>query len=155
MKKIRMFVCLLLASIIMVSYPVQAAGISTCAWPGRPGGNGDGSEEWLQGNYGETNGPYKLVSTQKGPIDDLKTPELLQNVATGIAGAAANKIDARLGTVLTAAGIVAALGSEKYNGAYYISKSYISGRRMKTVITTYLNSDYTGYVETHTHYIVW
>lgn len=37
------------------SMNVNASNDSAYAWPGRPGGNGDGSEEWLQGEYGETN----------------------------------------------------------------------------------------------------
>ncbi|WP_177159601.1 hypothetical protein [Granulicatella balaenopterae] len=51
------------------------------AWPGRPGGNGDGSEEWLQGSYGQTNGPYKWIGSSRGLTEDLnnstkKSPKL-------------------------------------------------------------------------------
>lgn len=46
---------------------------STWAWPGRPGGNGDGSEEWMQGSYGQMNGPYKLISTSSGEVSHLNS----------------------------------------------------------------------------------
>ncbi|MFV0380699.1 MAG: hypothetical protein ACK5KR_00460 [Breznakia sp.] len=36
------------------------------AWPGRSGGNDDGSEAWLQESYGQMNGPYKLLTTSRG-----------------------------------------------------------------------------------------
>ena len=42
-------------------------------WPGRPGGNGDGSEEWLVGNYGEENGPYRYIGSSSGNVSDLNS----------------------------------------------------------------------------------
>ena len=68
MKLSKKIICttLLLAIVLPTSMqPVSAnnleadSKISTYAWPGRPGGNGDGSEEYLDGNYGEMNGLIK------------------------------------------------------------------------------------------------
>ena len=150
MKKIRMFVCLLLASVIMVSYPVQAAGISTYAWPGRPGGNGDGSEEWLQGNYGETNGPYKLVASKSGHISELYEDTLAEGIVKAVIS-----LDPNYSLVMTVLGVGQMIKSKQYEGSYYKSDSYISGRRMKVVIKTYDDASFKKYMNTYTDYIVW
>ncbi len=59
MRKIKRIVvstlCMALLMSTIISLPVNAASIKPFAWPGRPGGTGTGSEEWLQGGYGEPN----------------------------------------------------------------------------------------------------
>lgn len=135
-------------------------GIQTRAWPGRPGGNGDGSEEWLTGAYGQTKGAYKLIYTHKGPTSSLNTSKsVADNIGFGIVSALTGNI--LEGTrALVASGIITAggIGASMfggYAGAYYVSKTYISGRSMKTVITTYENPNYTGVVNTYTRYKKW
>lgn len=69
-KKLTVLLSFVLA-LTMMAMPVQAATAQPFVWPGRPGGNGDGSEEWLQGSYGEKNGPYKDIYTKKGKVATL------------------------------------------------------------------------------------
>ncbi len=128
------------------------------AWPGRPGGNGDGSEEWLQGSYGQTNGPYKWIGASQGLTEDLNNrTKIADSFGIGVLnglityvfpGATVAKL---MGCGINVYSIVGSI-SGTYKGAYYKANTYVSGRRMKTVITTYKNSDYTGYVKTYTKY---
>lgn len=135
--------------------------IGTRAWPGRPGGNGDGSEEWLQGSYGQTSGPYKLLYSSKGTTNSLNTQKAVSDgIGLGILGLLMGEVyvgvtAARLSEIgLTALGIANTIWGG-YEGAYYKSNTYISGRCMKTVITTYKNSNYTGQVKVYTKYTKW
>ena len=85
LKKVSLSLTLLL-SLNVFSTPVLAYEKNTSkienpitrAWPG---GNGDGSEEWLQGKYGEPNDPFKTLYSSKGRVSDLNTQ---QAVADGI-----------------------------------------------------------------------
>ena len=138
----------------------QTTPIIPNAWPGRPGGNGDGSEEWLQGSYGETNGPFKLISTYKGETSELNNYRTAAN-SVGLATISILSGGILPGTAaivkdigLTAVDIGTSICGS-YKGAYYIAKTYISGRCMKTVIDTYSNSNYTGYVATYEKYTKW
>lgn len=77
LKKLTSLFCILIISISIISTPVYANSlIQTRAWAGRPGGN-NGTEEWLQGNYGETNGPWKVICTQTGKVSDLNKSQLI------------------------------------------------------------------------------
>lgn len=164
-KNMRKSLMVLFALILLVSSGITILAeenpeIQTQAWPGRPGGNGDGSEEWLSGSYGQTNGAYKLLFTHKGSASKLNNSKAVADtIGLGIVSALAGNI--LVGTkvlvsngIITAAGVGAVL-SGGYEGAYYISKTYISGRCMKTVITTYKKSNYTGVVKTYTRYKKW
>lgn len=152
-------ICITLSFIMAVAavspLGVMASETSTYAWPGRPGGNGDGSEEWLQGEYGETNGPYELLCTQKGPISDLTGNSNLTEVAQLVFSAGILKIHPEFGGVVTVAGLLQAFKSNQYKGAYYIMDTYVSGRSMKIVTNTYRDSNYTGWVDTYTTYVEW
>ncbi|MGY3724651.1 hypothetical protein SAMN05421767_1702 [Granulicatella balaenopterae] len=132
------------------------------AWPGRPGGNGDGSEEWLQGSYGQTNGPYKWIGSSQGLTEDLNNRDRrLIEITTEISLYFITKTPStskNLKRILKIFGVKTLLKNiwkNRYEGAYYNSNTYVSGRCMKTVITTYKNSDYTGYVKTYTSYYKW
>lgn len=163
--KFSKILCVILVSfftVLSASKPiyVNAEEISPTAWPGRPGRNGDGSEEWLQGSYGQTNGPWKLIYTSKGSVNALNTQKsVADTIGLGIVGALSGNILA--GTkALVVSGLVTATGVATtvyggYEGVYYISKTYISGRCMKTVITTYRNSNYTGFVKQYEKYTKW
>lgn len=152
------------SAMLPISMKVSAAEnpyFSTWAWPGRPGGNGDGSEEWLQGNYGETNGPYRLIYSSQGDVNFLNNQKnVADTIGTGILGVLVGQvfvgatIAALSGVGLTAMGIAASI-SGGYQGAYYKSNTYISGRCMKTVITTYKNANYTGFVKEYIQYTKW
>ncbi len=47
------------------------------------------------------------------------------------------------------------VSQNEYQGAYYKSSTYTSGRRLKVVLTTYENSNYTGFVKQYINYIKW
>lgn len=152
-------ICIILSFIMAVAtvnpIGVMASETSTYAWPGRPGGNGDGSEEWLQGEYGETNGPYELISTSYGLVSELGINSKLEAIAQFMIDKGAQKIHPDFGEVVTVVGLLAALLAPDYEGTYYKMCSYVSGRSMKIVTTTYTNSNYTGYVATYVEYIEW
>lgn len=130
------------------------------AWPGRPGGNGDGSEEWLQGKYGQPNGPFKVLCKNQGLVSDLNEQQRIANTV-GRSVVAALLAEVLKGTPpLVTKGVVNATmiaksWSGKYKGVYYKSVTYISGRCMKTVITTYENQNYTKQVATYTKWTKW
>ena len=130
------------------------------AWPGRPGGNGDGSEEWLQGNYGEPNGPFKTLYNSQGRVSDLNTQQsVADGIGLGIVGLLSGNIFTGTAALIssgavTAKGIGATIKGY-YDGNYYKSVTYISGRCMKTVITTYENKNYTGYINTYVRWTKW
>ena len=139
---------------------VNAEGLSPAAWPGRPGGNSDGSEEWLQGSYGQTNGPWQIIYTSKGSVNSLNSQKnVADTIGLGIVSVLTGNILPGTKAII-AGGFVSAMGAAatiygSYEGAYYISKTYISGRCMKTVITTYRNSNYTGFVKQYEKYTKW
>lgn len=134
--------------------------ISPTAWPDRPGGNGDGSEEWLQGSYGQTNGPFVKISSSQGTVADL---ENMESVVSGIGSLTLTALSAYIGVSvseivgvgLTLIDIGKSIFDKGYQGAYYKSTTYVSGRCMKIIIKTYKNSDYSGYVATYTRYKKW
>ncbi len=163
-----LFKCILVFVVIISSslfvYEVNANVISSRhvvpkAWPGRPGGNGDGSEEWLHGKYGEPSGPFILISQSQGRISDLND---MNNRVNTIGGAIFTSLGLFLGvasTVLsgaiTIAGIASAFNGSYYKGNYYKSETYVSGRCMKTIITTYEDRNYTEYIKTYTRWMKW
>ena len=130
------------------------------AWPGRPGGNGDGSEEWLQGKYGQPNGPFKVLCKNQGLVSDLNEQQRIANTV-GRSVVAALLAEVLKGTPLLVtkgvvnATMIAKSWSGQYKGVYYKSVTYMSGRCMKTVITTYENQNYTKQVATYTKWTKW
>ena len=146
---------LILCVTSVCSIDVSASSYSTYAWPGRPGGNGDGSEEWLQGEYGEPNGPYVLIYSGQGMVSDLGVDPKIEGIASAILSSAVAEYEPRLGAVLTVAGLLLALKAPNYEGASYKMYAYVSGRSMKIVISTYDNSNYTGYRATYTEFLAW
>ena len=56
---------------------------------------------------------------------------------------------------MTVLGVGQMIKSKQYEGSYYKSDSYISGRRMKVVIKTYDDASFKKYRKTYTDYIVW
>lgn len=108
--------------------------VSSYVWPGRPGGNGDGSEEYLNLGYGEMNGPYKAVATNTGKVSDYnKSSALVQGILSGlIMTELIQKIESVL---LDMASQV--IFDSSIEGITYKSIIYVSGRRAKVVIQTY------------------
>ena len=167
LKKVALSLTLLLSlnifSTPVLAYEKNTSNIGnpiTRAWPGRPGGNSDGSEEWLQGKYGEPNGPFKTLYSSKGRVSDLNTQQAVADgIGIGIIGLLSGNIFK--GTAaLVSSGAVSAMGlgatiKGYYDGNYYKSVTYISGRCMKTVITTYEYKNYTGYIKTYTRWLKW
>lgn len=137
------------------SINVMASEGSIYAWPGRPGGNGDGSEEWLQGEYGETNGPYKDIYFGQGKVSDFGISSKTEAIASFIISAGVAKIDPYFAGAVTIAGLVAALGAPDYEGAYYKLVSAVSGRSMRITVDTYRNENYTGHEATYVEYVAW
>lgn len=162
LEKIQMkkrIICIFLSFIMALSATnpicVMASEATTYAWPGRPGGNGDGSEEWLQGEYGETNGPYKLIYQKSGLVTELTKSSKLDIIGGGILGAMIASVDPMISAVVTVNGICAALKANQYSGAYYKLDAYVSGRRMRIVINTYKDEACTVYVNTYAEEVVW
>ena len=119
-------------------------------WPGRPGGNGDGSEEWLVGNYGEENGPYKYIGSTSGNVSDLNSSR--NNVVAVVSAI----LSYGRGIFITAAVLIAGMiAPENFAGTVYTAESYVSGRSMKTIITTYYLPNYTHYCAQYTIYNKW
>ena len=119
-------------------------------WPGRPGGNGDGSEEWLVGNYGEENGPYRYIGSSSGNVSDLNSS---RNYVASVVSAI---LSYGRGIFITAAVLIAGMiAPENFAGTVYIAESYVSGRSMKTIITTYYLPNYTHYCAQYTIYNKW
>ncbi len=130
------------------------------AWPGRPGGNGDGSEEWLKGNYGETNGAFRLVGSCSGIVSDLVSRERasrsIRFAIVGLLGGnclpGTSKL-VKLGYVTVL--IIAEAVSGEYEGNDFRSETYISGRCMKTIIKTYEYKNYTEHKKTYVKWTKW
>ncbi len=131
------------------------------AWPGRPGGNGDGSEEWLQGSYGEMNGPYvRIAGPYTGMVSDLNAS---RNTASNIGFTIVGALTGFLGIspiAATAVGlsptiVSTMLGSVYYHGSVYRVEVFVSGRRMKTLVTTYGNENFTGTKRVYEHIKKW
>lgn len=159
-------IILCLSLIFSIVTPTYAMGrnnsIKPLAWPGRPGGNGDGSEEWLSGNYGETNGPWRqLPYYPSGKVHDLIYREnveiaigagIISFLSAGIFTGPASMIAAG---VLSAGSVGIAVAGSSYEGNYYKTTVFISGRCMKIEIRTYEYSNFTGYIKTYTRYVKW
>ncbi len=119
-------------------------------WPGRPGGNGDGSEEWLVGNYGEENGPYRYIGSSSGNVSDLNSSR--NYVASVVSAILSYGRGIFITTAILIAGMIA---PENFAGTVYTAESYVSGRSMKTIITTYYLPNYTHYCAQYTIYNKW
>lgn len=127
-------------------------------WPGRPGGNGDGSEEFMNGlKYGEMRGPWVYSFTNRGTVADLKKGtdniksffDKLFSVIGYVPGV--REIAGFFG--LTQLVIeVAPNNDTSFDGAtYYVARMYGSGRRLKTEYELY---DYKwSYLRTVTKYV--
>ena len=110
--------------------------VSTYAWPGRPGGNGDGSEEYLDGNYGEMNGPYKKVGSNIGTVKEFNSSrDLVKGIGFGIIGISIP--NTALSISFSLAGTILNDHIDDIEGIYYKSTLYVSGRRAKLAIQTY------------------
>ncbi len=145
-KKITKRLAALLSFVLVLSMavmPVQAATVQPYAWPGRPGGNGDGSEEWLQGSYGEKNGDYKKIYTKKGKVVDLiKRQQIADVIGTETIsylakGIPAGYIGLAVSGLISAGTITGAIRSTVYEGEYYTTTTAVSGRRMRILTKTY------------------
>ena len=160
LKKLTSSFCILIISVSIISTPVYANSlIQPRAWPGRPGGN-NGTEEWLQGNYGETNGSWKVIHTQTGKVSDLNNSQFLaDNIGMGIVSILTAGVFSGSASVLTALGItgvgIGGALAGQYSGNYYRMTTYQSGRCMKFVITTYETKDFTGYISTYEKLLKW
>lgn len=123
-----------------ISQGVLASGIDYSdevrpyVWAGRPGGNGDGSEEYLNLGYGEMNGPYKAVATNTGKVSDYnKSSAFVQGMLSGLI---MPELSQRLASIfLDLASQV--IFDSSIEGITYKSTIYVSGRRAKAVIQTY------------------
>ncbi len=157
-KKRRLFISVLSLALVLAMYmsiSVQAAEIPQSAWPGRPGGTGTGSEEWLQGKYGETNGPWKYSSSHNGKILDLYRKSGREILGSAIITQVISKKIPYVGQLITAVEIGNALRLSQYKGDYYITKIYVSGRCMKAETKTYYDSSRTKLAGTYIEYIKW
>lgn len=128
--------------------------ITPKAWPGRPGGNGDGSEEWLTGSYGQTNGPYKHLVSGSGNVETLnRNASTANSIGAFLLSTSAGFLSTPLGIFISGLSIPYAHFSKGYEGAYYKLNVYYSGRCMKVVIKTY-NYSWKA-VKTYTRYYKW
>ena len=157
MKKIIVSMCCIILFISgTFSLTVNAANVEPFAWPGRPGGSGTGSEEWLQGEYGEDTGVWTSMNTIKGEVADLNNNKSAAlDAATLILGGVINVTAPEIVSYITANQIREIISYNAYEGNYYILKSYWSGRCVKILIYTYTNADYSGYVKTYTEWVKW
>lgn len=147
---------MVLVASILTGIPVKAATNETYAWPGRPGGNGDGSEEWLQGEYGEAGSTEILYWHEEGETKDLndnnnKAAALCTTLLSCLVGVTAPET----GNYVSVASFVATITQQGYEGAYYVLDSYWSGRQSKIVIKTYKDDTYTKLVKTYTEDVKW
>lgn len=139
MKKKALSIILLLIIFIQFNSTIVYANnfeyIVPNVWPGRPGGNGDGSEEYLSGKYGEMNGPYRYIWETRGTVENLNRSKNVVStlLTTSIGLFESNKIT---GALIGSLGTLSSF-KKNYEGVTYISKSYVSGRRLKFVIQTY------------------
>ena len=145
-------VCLALFVCAFPSIPTQAMAIRPFAWAGRPGGNGTGSEEWLQGSYGEMDGPWRVLCTSTGSVSALNTisgvtETIVFGIMSALSGGSGTSALVKNGIITSAN--VASIIYGSYSGNYYKSTTYISGRCMKAVIITYNDKACTDYVRTY------
>lgn len=124
-------------------YAFGDTDIKPMLWPGRPGGNGDGSEEYMNGlKYGEMRGPWVHIRTESGNVYDLQDNTSKMGVISGIIiGAIAPGLGIPLlGTVFGGAMTLASLlprNTAFDDAKYYIARSYGSGRRLKVEYELY------------------
>lgn len=149
---------LCLALMFSVVTPAYALGrnntIKPLAWPGRPGGNGDGSEEWMSGSYGQMNGPYKLLRTSTGTVEDFNNGVArIRNLRNSIFELASH-FSLTVNIIYTAIQIDD-LFQEDLVGQYYVYRTYVSGRRMKIVIDTYWGANQTHFARRYEKEILW
>lgn len=136
--------------------------IKPLLWPGRPGGNGDGSEEFMNGlKYGEMRGPWVFMSSSHGTTESLRRKgTTYAAIANAIIGITTTVLTATVSVraSINAAGLVGFAGivdtfinSNTYPGSTYSLTTYGSGRRLKQV---YKFFDGDGYeITTKTSYI--
>lgn len=135
---------------------VNAANVEPFAWPGRPGGSGTGSEEWLQGEYGEDTGVWTPMNTIKGEVAELNENRAdALDAATEILGGLVTLVSPNIVNYVTAIQIRNIINYNNYEGNYYILKSFVSGRCVKILIYTYTNADYSGFVDVYTEWVKW
>lgn len=160
MRKCKIFLSFLIviSMFFSLSMPIYAVNIKKDiqprAWPGRPGGNGDGSEEWMTGSYGQMNGPYKLLGTSSGTVEDFNNRVAqIRNARTSLF-LIASFFSVPL-AVVSAAITIEDMYQENLVGRYYVYKTYVSGRRMKTVIDTYWGANQTNFERRYEKEISW
>lgn len=101
---------------------------------------------------------FILLNQSLGHVLDWNAQESITNsIGFGILGAFLSylgvpSIPAAIGA--TSGSIVATIYGQ-YQGNYYKSETYVSGRCMKTIITTYEDRNYTEYVKTYTSWMKW
>lgn len=145
MKQIKKIIILSFAFTLLISVPANAAEIRPYAWPGRPGGTGTGAEEWLQGEYGEMNGPYILIYSSSGKTSDITGSSNSSIIASFIFDSILTRYFPAVGLPLSITDVGNAIRSNRYEGAYYTLEAYISGRRVKVSVTTYHDKNYTDF----------
>lgn len=147
--------CLVLSfSMVTPTFALGRQPIKPMAWPGRPDGNGDGSEEWMTGSYGEMNGPYKLLSTNTGNVAEFNAGVQRLRIARSVLISIATIFATPLFVVQGAITMDDVL-AENLVGRYYVYKTYISGRRMKIVIDTYWGENQTDFEKHYEKEILW
>lgn len=121
-----------------ISQGVLASGIDNpdeirpYVWAGRPGGNGDGSEEYLNLGYGEMNGPYKVVGTNTGKVSDFNSArDLVENIAFTAIG-----LGLPDGVLKISTKLAPKILNDHIDGIVYKTTTYVSGRRAKLAIQT-------------------
>lgn len=171
--------CLVLSfSMVTPTFALGRQPIKPMAWPGRPDGNGDGSEEYLIGEKGQPNGPYHLISTSSGTVASLKDVEELEIfLATTIVDACLTYITFGSVKFITTAGraVLSQLGQSglgflkdkmfknvknigfyrNFEGNYYKVEVWLSGRSSKLVYHTYLDEQHQHYVQTYSQTFGW
>ncbi|MDO5047490.1 MAG: hypothetical protein Q4D88_02970 [Anaerococcus sp.] len=142
--KMKMFLSILSSVTIftMFANPVFANGqtkvsnksiVSLDSWAGRLGGNGDGSEEYLEGSFGQMNGPYKKIGSTTGKVVDFNNT---RDIATGITfSIATGRIPSKVLSISTSTAL--SMLNDHIEGIYYKTTTYVSGRRAKLAIQTY------------------
>ncbi len=121
-------------------------------WPGRPGGNGDGSEEFLQGSYGCMNGPYRYIGSTSGRVSDLNRS---QSQTVGILVTITGIPLSKLWSIAYGVASSIFLAGDRYEGITYRAEYYVSGRRLKVLIKTYSDDRMTRLYKTYTDIRKW
>lgn len=148
---------LILCVTSVCSMDVKASSDSTYAWPGRPGGNGDGSEEWLQGEYGEENGPYQTLGTRVGYVDELNSDYAFANaLCNSIINSLVGYYDSpTLENFVSSTDIMPKVYDQDLEGYIYELEYAVSGRRLRIKIKTYYDGERIAPCDERYNYVLW